>query len=333
MNPSRRNEILLGVFFLLAIGLLVGLAHLLSGTRASREIEVTGEFENASGLVPDNAVAVAGVPIGRVKRIEVAFDRARIVLGIDAQAGLRQDAQARIRPKSLLGEKYVELVPVSKDAPLLKDGDTLKNTEVPVELDQLFLSLKPFFERLGPMAPEIESTVHELGTLLKSLNETGKSKRETLERIIDRTDTLLVQLTGFVEKNGAPLNATLKKSERLLDTTNGKLPKLLAHADESLTRLDTLAQAVPIETLKKLPQSYAKLDAALSALAPFAERLNQNGERIESILKRLDLVLARVAQIDELALRRFLQEEGVNVNLTQDAASKKRIKALDKGER
>lgn len=328
MNRSYRNEILLGLFFFVAVVLLIYLYHSLRGQGGHDEITVAARFDSAQGLVPDNYVMVAGVPVGRVQSIRVEFDKALVEMRLNTDAGLREDAVVRIRPKSLLGEKFIELVPQSKTAPLLHDGSELKRGETPVELDEIFATLRPFFEKLAPMAPTIDDTLHDLDTLLKQLNGVGQAKRETLERILDRTDTLLAQTNALLDKTGPTLSASLTHADQLLVTLNAKAPALLNRADHTLARLDEAAGAIPVDTLKRLPQSYDKLDRALDALVPFAQRLDQNGARLDRILANLDLILGRLSAIDELALRRFLQEEGVNINLTQDAASKERIRQL-----
>ena len=324
-----RNEVWLGLFFLLVVGLLIYMYHAVGGRSAARHIEVEAVFASASGLVPDNYVMVAGVPIGMVETIRVEHNRAVVAMSIQSEAGLRQDARVRIRAKNLLGEKYVELVPQSPEAPLLVGGERLTLTETPVEMDEVFAALRPFFEQLDPMAPKLQAVLGELETLLKTLNETGGNKRETLERIIDRTDELLGQTNRLIADNEARLGRIASRLDDLSLTASKRAPALLAQADATLKRLDRIAQAVPIGTIEKIPATYAKLDQALDRLLPLAERLGGSGERVENILKSLDILLQRLLNIDELVVRRFLQEEGVNINLTQDAASRQRIEQLE----
>ncbi len=330
MTKSYRNEILLGVFFFLVLGLLIGMFHVLGGGGMRNRISISARFDSASGLVADNYVMVAGVPVGTVERISVDHDRALVEMRIDPDAGIRRDALARIRAKSLLGEKFVELTPRSPDAPQLKEGDCLEQTETPMEVDQVFTALRPFFEKMEPMAPKIDGLLGELETLISQLNETGKSRRETLLNIIDNADRLLVQSNRILSDNEGRIGRAADRAEKLTETLSRRAPELLEKAGTTLARLNEAAKAVPVETLRKIPDAYAKADRVLDHTLGVVERMDRSGKRIERILKNLDILLQRVGKIDELTIRKFVQEEGVNINLTQDAASRKRIEELER---
>lgn len=330
MRIRFKNEILLGLFFLVVIGLMIYMFNALGGASMADEIEVTGHFDSASGLVKDNYVMVAGVPVGRVEKIEVDFDRALIRMRIEKKVGLRQDVRARIRAKSLLGEKFVELIPGEKGAPLLQDGGLIRSTESPLEIDEVMGMLRPFFKQLDPMAPKIDEILVELTSLLKLFNESGKNKQETVEAILDRTDKLLMQANGILERNEEKLNRSADRLDKLMGTMASRAPELMNQADRTLKRIDAIAQAAPIDTIRKIPETYEKLDRTLDSLADITARADISSERLERILKNLDILLERALAIDELTLRKFLQEEGVNINLTQDGASRERIELLEK---
>ncbi|RJO66550.1 MAG: MCE family protein [Myxococcales bacterium] len=330
--PRRlKNEILLGLFFVVVVGLMVAMyMHLGQGRTGGETVEVAALFDSAAGLVVDNYVMVAGVPVGRVAKIEVAFDKARVTMALDRTVGLRKDVKARIRAKSLLGEKYVELAPQSQAAPFLENGDAIGDAASPVEPDEVFAALAPLFRELTPAAPKIGSLLDELETLLKQLNETGTSKRQTIERIIDRADELLNRANGFLADHEAEMGRSVERLDRLAAAVADRAPALLDKAETTLAKLERAVEAAPVETLEKMPASYAKVDRMLDALLPAAEGLADSGQRADRILKNIDVLLTRLLAVDELALRKFLQEEGVNVNLTQDEGSKARIEALEK---
>ena len=57
---------------------------------------------------------VAGVPVGKVRKVEVGDGTNRTVATVEIErryAPLRSDARAILRQKTLLGETYVELTP------------------------------------------------------------------------------------------------------------------------------------------------------------------------------------------------------------------------------
>src|SRR5213596_2628719 len=75
---------------------------------------VTADFNRAGlNIRAGDEVRVRGLPVGKVKAIET--DRkdfsARYVLAIDASTPVARSTGARIVPKTLFGDKYVELDP------------------------------------------------------------------------------------------------------------------------------------------------------------------------------------------------------------------------------
>ena len=325
-----RNEILLGLFFLVSVAILVLMVRGIAGRGLEPQVTLTARFVSAAGLVPENPVMIAGVPVGTVERIDVDFDHAVVRMRVNRSAAVREDTLARIRAKSLLGEKFLELVPRSQTARLLNDGESLKEGELAPELDQLFAQAGPLLEKMEPLAPKLGDVLDELDALLSKLNETGENKKEVLERIVDRTDTLLGQVNTLLKKNEGHISQSLARLDDLTRTANARAPRLLDKTEALLTRAERIGQAVPVETLERIPETYAKVDRALDRVDDLLARMDGSSREMESIVKNLDTILKRVVRIDELALRKFLQEEGVNVNLTQDEASRERIEQLER---
>jgi len=76
-------------------------------------------------------VKVAGVKVGKIDSLDVTSDKkAAMVLAIDDKnfQDWRADATCRIRPQSLIGEKFVDCTPTQPRAP---------GEEPPSELEQI----------------------------------------------------------------------------------------------------------------------------------------------------------------------------------------------------
>src|SRR3989440_3034826 len=77
----------------------------------SNEFALSAEFTTANGLVPQAEVRVSGVHVGTVTAItDSGGGDALVRMALQPGIRLRQDTRAVIRPKTLLGEKFVELV-------------------------------------------------------------------------------------------------------------------------------------------------------------------------------------------------------------------------------
>ena len=131
-------EFVVGLF--LAIGLLC-LAYL--SVKIARKdffniggYEVQALFSNGTGLRHGSPIMIAGVEIGRVKKITLQDYEAKVVLMIQPGVVLQSDAIASIKTKGLIGEKYIEISPGAADDKI-KAGGTIRDTEPAMDLEGL----------------------------------------------------------------------------------------------------------------------------------------------------------------------------------------------------
>jgi virulence factor Mce-like protein len=107
--------------------------------------QVRVELPNGANLLPGNEVREGGFRIGIVKdmkprRLSGGEVGAVATLQIDSkQSRIPADTRVTIRPRSVLGLKYVEIERGTSDR-LIEDGGTIpeRQTHIPVDLDQLF---------------------------------------------------------------------------------------------------------------------------------------------------------------------------------------------------
>ena len=104
------REARVGIFVLLGLLVLTYFTFRVSkwGLIAERGYKLTVDFETAAGLEPKGDVKMAGVPIGKVEDIQLAGNRARLVLRIRPEVQIPVDSVASIQTQGLLGEKFVE---------------------------------------------------------------------------------------------------------------------------------------------------------------------------------------------------------------------------------
>ena len=92
----------------------------------------TVPFKEATQLAAESDVRISGVSVGKVKSISLGDNGlADATIEMDSQyAPIPDDTRAILRPKTLLGETYVELTPGSRSAPTLPEGGTLPTAQV-----------------------------------------------------------------------------------------------------------------------------------------------------------------------------------------------------------
>ncbi len=140
MNTKRINT-LVGLFVLVGLGALAFLAISMGGGRLSLPEGhriLVARFTNANGLKAGSTVAIAGVPVGEVKRITLKPDdmSALVTFGVDSSLKLDDDTVAAIHSAGLLGEKFIALKPGASGTEL-NPGAVIVDTQSSVDLEDL----------------------------------------------------------------------------------------------------------------------------------------------------------------------------------------------------
>ncbi len=292
-----RYEIGVGVLVVVAAGLLAFLALEAGAIRrlGDDSIAASAVLPDVAGLSEGAAVSIAGVPVGRVDRLVVDFDRAKLEISLDADAGVRRDAKVALRARSVLGEKYVEIIPVTRDAPLLVTGDELTADHGSLEIDQLVTRLGPILDAVDPA--DVALVVHSLTDAVKDDPERPKRMLADAEVALHNVAVASAQLPALIGEAHATLTAVRQ--------TTAEARPVLARLDGAVARLDTLVASVPPSQVPAL------LDEVAAAV--------QDGR---AILVRLDAatgdvtqLLDRVNGITRSDILQVTQEEGVYIRL------------------
>src|SRR5574341_2340802 len=98
--------------------------------------EVQAECNSASGLKTGATIEIAGVEVGRVKKIELQGDRATVTLTIHNGVKLYSDTIASIKTRGIIGEKFLSLSPGGGGDPL-SPGGRIRDTESGLDLEEL----------------------------------------------------------------------------------------------------------------------------------------------------------------------------------------------------
>jgi phospholipid/cholesterol/gamma-HCH transport system substrate-binding protein len=99
--------------------------------------EVNARFTNIGGLKTGNQVLIAGVPVGRVGKIDLDPQYAAIVhMNLRQGVRLPSDTIASIKTSGLIGDKFIALAP-GADSQSISPGGPITDTESAVDLESL----------------------------------------------------------------------------------------------------------------------------------------------------------------------------------------------------
>lgn len=275
MTP-RRQHVLTG-----AIALTLFLSAVTIGVKGAfgafeGGYELTGSFDAAGqGLLPGSDVKVRGVNIGEVRRIELADGDALVTLRIHDGERVPADATATIRPKTLFGEKFVDIDPgeAERSGPFLGDGDMIANTLGGFELETVLTDVYPVLQAIDPQ---------ELSTVLGELASGGRGLGEVINRSIVNGEELAALFADNAELTREFLDDLADLSGQLATSSED----LLATADAANVALPTInagedALVAILEQTGRLSNDLADL---LENNRPFVSASLEDGSRSLQVL-------------------------------------------------
>ncbi len=300
MAKPGRNEIAVGVLLLAAMALLGWMALKVGALRrVAEEVHVSAHFADVTGLPEGAAVQVAGVPVGRVTDLRVDGKKALVTLALREDAAMRKDVVARIRARSVLGEKYVELSPQSENEALLKDGDELQVGLEPLEIDELVTSMGPMLAAVDPQA---------VADLVNALSQAVKQDPERLNRMLADTETLLHN-AALASADAPALVSEARAAVSEVRRATADARPVIARADRVLTQVETASA--------DLPQTADELQALLTDSRGAVSDGRAMLSKMDGSVDQLQVVLDNLSEIDKWELRRLLREEGIVVRLRE----------------
>ncbi|WP_235079149.1 MCE family protein [Amycolatopsis orientalis] len=259
----------------------------------NRPYRVDVEFSDVADLVPQAAVKVNDVPVGRVSAIALGKDNhtVTVTLSVNRSAVLPANATARLRQSSLLGEKFVDLSPPANEPPegRLSDGSvvkldrTAKSTEVEQVLGALSLLLNGGgLEQARTITTELNKAlagntghVRSLLSSVHTLASTLDAQKAGITRALDS----VAKLSGTLSAQRANITTALKDlalGMKVLTDQRDQLVGLL----QAMDRLSGTA----VDTINK---SQDDLVADLRALAPTLHQLAAAGDALPKSLQLL----------------------------------------------
>ena len=292
MDRSLRAQVGVGALLIVSLALVAYASIMLGSLRGfGEQLQASTLLPDAAGIQAGAIVKVAGVDVGTIDSIAVEDGQARLELSLSPDAGIRTDAIVQVRARSLLGEKFLAVIPApGSDAPLLEEGGRLERVRGQTEIDELVNSL-------GPLVAGLDTdTVNEL---LSTLSQALRDDPEQIGRMLDDAESLLSSTATAAEDAPALVSearATLTSVRRLSNDAHS----LIARGSETLETIDSTAR-----------EAEALAGEARTAIATGEELLTDLSGEIEDI----QLILDNLKEIDRWELRRLLREEGIVVRL------------------
>lgn len=190
--------------------------------------------------LPERAdVKVRGVIVGQVMEARSGSDGAVLTLGIkpDKIGQIPDNVTASILPKTLFGEKYVELViPNVASSTALRKGDRITQTALPIEVERVLNDLYPLLTAIQPA--ELNYTLNAIAGALEGRGDAIGENIEILDSYLKRLNPqvpqlvedlrLLAKVSGTYADVAPQIAATLRNTVTTGNTLVGREAKFNA---------------------------------------------------------------------------------------------------------
>jgi phospholipid/cholesterol/gamma-HCH transport system substrate-binding protein len=242
---------LIGTFALIAV---------FGQLRFQSEKTFKAQFANVSGMETGNFVRIAGVEVGKVKKIVLQPDATLLVeFSVADSVVLTEGTRAAIRFADLTGGRYMALDEGAGGVKRLSPGTTIpiSRTEPALDLDALIGGFRPLFRALDPdlvnkltgqLISALQGQGDTIGSFLSqaaALTSTLADRDQLIGQVIVNLNTVLGSLGGqsgqFAKAVDSLAELVKGLADRKQDISNG-----VAYANAAAGSItDLLAQARP----------------------------------------------------------------------------------------
>ncbi|MEB8341189.1 MCE family protein [Streptomyces endophyticus] len=259
---------LYGVVFIVVLGLLVTLSVAVYEQKFTPVVRITLEADSTGNQLDERAdVKLRGVLVGEVRSVRADGAKATLDLALKPGhvASIPADVHARLLPKTLFGEKFVDLIaPAHTAGRAIRAGDviTQDRTRVGTEVQQLLDDLLPLLRAVQPA----------------KLNATLSAFAGALEGRGDRIGDNLTRVADYLGELNPHLPDLTEDIARLAEVAD-------VYGDAAPDLLDTLRNTVT--TSRTLVEKRDRLASALASTTGVAgtadDVLRKNGERLITV--------------------------------------------------
>lgn len=297
---AMRERTLVGLFVLIAVGLLVGTMLTISGGLRTSTVSYRAYFKFAGGVQPGAPVRYGGLTVGKVSRVRVDpgnSSRIEIDVSVDRAAPLKADSVAKITTLGPLTDNYIEIATGSEHAPLAPPGSVLPSAEA--------FGLPQLGDAAAAMMPEVHSALEKLNQNLDGLQVTLTRANDLLnDRNRSQISNSLANVDHLLADSRPKVTASLDNLNGLLDDARPKVSASLTNVQELTTNLKPLLDEFKTTTVQA-NDTLAHVDSTLAenrpdiraSVAGLRDTLARSTVLLEQLNQTLD---QNSANIDEL---------------------------------
>jgi phospholipid/cholesterol/gamma-HCH transport system substrate-binding protein len=293
------SEAKVGIFVVIGILILTYMSMKVGGLsfKRAKGYDVTVYFDSAAGLAEDVQVEIAGVEVGRVRRISLEKGKALVVLRINSNVRLTKDVKAIIRTKGILGDKYIELVQGSPSAPELKGGDVIVKTVPTTDMDALMVTLGEVAKNINRLTDSLanvfggEKGEASLRSIIESMEEMAETLNKTVQQNNEDITKIIANFSDFSEilKDMGNTNSDdIRNIVVNVNRASEKMEDLIAGINDITTKINEGKGS--IGKLVNKDEMIDNLTGALTSLNEISDKINRGEGSIGKLINEDETV-------------------------------------------
>ncbi|NOY22684.1 MAG: MCE family protein [Acidobacteria bacterium] len=271
MNSERK----VGLFFLVS---LVAIAFLIMKTgqfqffQKGEAYTLQAVLDTATGLDKDSDIRLAGVKIGKVLSVALKDGKAVIKMEIHKGVQLPEGSRVKVVAKGILGDKYLEILPGSKEG-RIGAGETLAS-EKAVSMDDLM-----------DIVYSVAQDIKKITTSLSRTVGTNKGE-EQIANILESIDKITSDLRVITARNKDNFTTSIDNIKSFTGDLKKDIPVLAKKLDKLSTHLDEVVM-----------ENRDNLKATLANAKEGTRKLSDSLDYIDNIAKKIDSGEGTIGQL------------------------------------
>ena len=277
------NATWLGLIAVAVAGVVVG-AMLLANAANVGHRHYTAKFLQAAALQAGNPITIGGIQVGKVTSMKLAGDHVEAGLEVRDDVVLGADSKAIIKVATILGSRYLALVP--EDGGTLPDNTfDLAHTEVPYDLQAALADVSTTYQQvdtdafaqslgilgkqmqgLPAVVPQAMQNIHTLSTVIAD-------RRDQLGQLLASTELV----SNTLERQHANIAAMINQGQDLI----GQFVSRSASFHAMLAALTNLVNTMSTTVV----DNRADFDQTVANLSELTTLLAQHDDLLRSILQ------------------------------------------------
>src|SRR5258707_8137353 len=264
---ARREQAAVGLFVLIAAGLLIVTVFSLGGAFSSSAVTYRTYFHNVGGIEPGATVRYqGGSKIGRVEMLRIDPQnpaRMEMTFSVRPDVPIKMDSVVSMLSFSPLGEYHIGLTYGTPQSPSARPGSVLPSepyygiADITKQLNDIAPEAKKLLLTLNQRTTELQETIARVNDMLNAQNRTNLSatlsttrgmleeNRSNIKSSLNQVEAASHKMSPLLDdlrKTSAEANKTLDHVDSVLEENRPDIHKAIVELRQNLTHLQKLTR-------------------------------------------------------------------------------------------